>query len=66
MEYTNIMFIDNKCTIKLIEIKKVSDFKNNFRLFQYMTFSNKSTASPNNYAINVIHTSKMFIYVLLL
>ena len=58
MEYTNIVFIYNKCSDKLIEIRKESDFRNNFCLFQYMTFSNKSTASPNNYAINVIHTSK--------
>ena len=58
MEYTNIVFIYNKCSDKLIEIRKKSDFSNNFCLFQYMTFSNKSTASPNNYAINVIHTSK--------
>ena len=58
MEYTNIVFIYNKCSDKLIEIRKESDFRNNFCLFQYMTFSNKSTVSTNNYAINVIHTSK--------
>ena len=58
MEYTNMVFIYNKCRNKLIEISKESDFRNNFCLFQYMTFSNKSTASINNYAINVIHTSK--------
>ena len=58
MEYTNILFVNNKCSDKLIEIRKISDFKNNFCLFQYITFSNKSTASPNNYAINVIHTSE--------
>ena len=58
MEYTNMVFINNTCFNKLIEISKESDFRNNLCLFQYMTFSNKSTASPNNYAINVIHTSK--------
>ena len=58
MEYTNMVFIYNKCSNKLIEISKESDFRNNFCLFQYMTFSNKSTDSTNNYAINVIHTSK--------
>ena len=58
MEYTNMVFIYNKCSNKLIEISKESDFRNSLCLFQYMTFSNKSTASPNNYAINVTHTSK--------
>ena len=58
MEYTNMVFIYNKCRNKLIQINKESDFRNNFCLFQYMTLSNKSTASPNNYAINIIHTSK--------
>ena len=53
-----MMFIYNKCRNKLIQINKESDFRNNFCLFQYMTLSNKSTASPNNYAINVIHTSQ--------
>ena len=58
MEYTNMVFINNTCFNKLIEISKESDLRNNFCLFQYMTFNNKSTASPNNYAINVIHTSQ--------
>ena len=58
MEYTNITFINNKCSNKLIEVVKDNDFRNDFCLFQYMTSSNKSIASPNNYAINVINTSK--------
>ena len=56
MEYTNITFINNKCNNKLIEIMKDNDFRNDFCLFQYMTSSNKSMVSPNNYAINVINT----------
>ena len=58
MEYINITFINNKCSNKLIEVMKDNDFRNGFCLFQYMTSINKSTASPNNYAINVINTSK--------
>ena len=52
MEYTNIEFIYNKCSNKLIEIRKD---RNNFCLFQYTTFNNK-TASLSNYAINIIKT----------
>ena len=58
LEYTNITFIKNKCSNKLIEVMKHSDFRNNYCLFQYMTSSNKSTVSPNNYAINVKGMSK--------
>ena len=52
MEYTNIVFIYNKCSNKLIEIRKD---RNNFCLFQYTTFSNKP-ASLRNYAININKT----------
>ena len=58
LEYTNITFINNKCSNKLIEVMKHGDFRNDFCLFQYMTSSNKSTVSPNNYAINVKGMSK--------
>ena len=55
MEYANITFICNKCGNKLIEVDNINS-KNNFCLFQYMTF-NSDTISPDNYAINVINTS---------
>ena len=58
MEYTNITFINNKCSNKLIEVMKDNDFINDFCLFQYITSSNKSTVSPNNYTINVIGMPK--------
>ena len=59
MENTNITFINNKCSNKLIEVIKDSDFRNKFCLFQYMASrDNKSTVSQNNYTISVINTSK--------
>ena len=56
MEYTNITFVDNKCSNKLIEVNNI-DSKDDFCLFQYMTFNN-DTVSPNNYIINVKNTLK--------
>ena len=54
MEYTNMVFIYNICSNKLIEISKGSDFRNNLCLFQYMTFSNKSTASTNSAMLSML------------
>ena len=59
MENANITFINNKCSNKLIEVTKDSNFRNNLCLFQYMTIrDNKSTVSPNSYVVNVINTLK--------
>ena len=53
VEYSNITFIDNSCDNKLIEVE-VSDSWYNYCIFQYITSSNKSVITPNNYAINII------------
>ena len=54
MEYTNITFVDNKCSKKLIEVNNI-DSKDDYCLFQYMTFNSRSVL-PNNYIINVKNT----------
>ena len=56
MEYANITFISNACSNKLIEIDN-GHYRYNYCLFQYMTSSNRSFVTPNNYAINIIRTS---------
>ena len=55
MEYTNITFYKNMCINKLIKVDSNSWY--NYCLFQYMISSNKSNATPNNYAISIIGAS---------
>ena len=56
MEDTNITFISNKCSNKLIEVE-VGNFRYNFCLFQFMTSQNELVTSTKSYSIKIFNTS---------